>query len=177
MCLSFYLILNTSEAKIHFPSLCFDFQNSYCLKKWVNMKLPLKKLLVTVLKIPCTWQTCSPSLSVQTCQVLKQPWLLETELFCNQREFSQRLNAKIPPHKLSHIFMKPFRNFNSSTCFWDPENSQNVHSKNSSLFIRKNLYLFTFTKCQIQLNFLLGICFFWLPPSPVVLYFSSEDIY
>lgn len=43
MCLSFYLILNTSEAKIYFPSLCFDFQNSYCLKKMGQYEITTEK--------------------------------------------------------------------------------------------------------------------------------------
>lgn len=89
-CLSFYLTLNISEAKIHFPSQCFDFHKSYCLKTWIDTKSPLKKLLVTAQKTRCNWKSCCPSLSVQTCQLLKPSQLRETHLLCNQRQFCHR---------------------------------------------------------------------------------------
>lgn len=102
-------------------------------------------------------------------------WKLSS--FVARGNFSTRLHKfKIPPYKLNQTFMKAFRNFNCFSCFRDPENAR-MCAAGIPLFIRKNLNLFTFTKCQIYLNFLLGMYYFWLLLSPLVLCFSSEHSY
>lgn len=129
---------------MYLSSPCFDFYNSYCVKKLIDVQPAPKPPHSLYRPVRCRnncgcWENSS--------FVIKKT--LPTDLD----------KAKIPPNKLSQIFIKLFK---SSTCFGDPGKSQNTYSRGLALFIRKHLGVFTFTKCQIHIHFLSFFCFFWL---------------